>query len=157
MSSGSPNVDTVITDASCFIILDKIDGLFILELLYTRVVTTPEIAAEYRKRLPEWVEVRPVANRDLLYDYADRVDIGEASALALASEIQSPLLILDDLRARKLAENLLLAYTGTIGVLVLARQRGIIEQLRTYFDRIRSTNFRVPERLLQALLETYDH
>jgi len=156
MSSGSPTVSTVITDASCFILLDKIDGLFILESLYSFVVTTPEIAAEYGKRLPIWVEVRAVRNRELLYDYAERVDIGEASAIALASEVPSPLLILDDLRGRKLADRLRLNYTGTVGILVLARKRGIINGLRSHFDRIRATNFRVPERLLKALEETYD-
>lgn len=84
MSIESPSINTVITDASCFIILDKINGLFVLESLFSQVITTPEIAAEYGKRLPAWVEVRAVANRDLLYDYTERVDIGEASAIALA-------------------------------------------------------------------------
>jgi len=156
MSSESPTVSTVITDASCFILLDKIDGLTILESLYSFVITTPEIAAEYGKRLPAWVEVRAVENRDLLYDYTEKVDIGEASAIALASEIPSPLLILDDLRGRKLADQLRLDYTGTVGVLTLARKRGIIDSLHSYFDRIRATNFRIPERLLKALEETYD-
>ncbi|MFB2119881.1 DUF3368 domain-containing protein [Parapedobacter sp. 2B3] len=156
MSSESPTVSTVITDASCFILLDKIDGLTILESLYSFVITTPEIAAEYGKRLPAWVEVRAVGNRDLLYDYTEKVDIGEASAIALASEIPSPLLILDDLRGRKLADQLQLDYTGTVGVLTLARKRGIIDSLHSYFDRIRATNFRIPERLLKALEETYD-
>jgi len=93
---------------------------------------------------------------DLLYDYTEKVDIGEASAIALASEIPSPLLILDDLRGRKLADQLRLDYTGTVGVLTLARKRGIIDSLHSYFDRIRATNFRIPERLLKALEETYD-
>src|SRR5690606_18905995 len=156
MSGESPTVSTVITDASCFILLDKIDGLTILESLYSFVITTPEIAAEYGKRLPAWVDVRAVENRDLLYDYTEKVDIGEASAIALASEIPSPLLILDDLRGRKLADQLQLDYTGTIGVLTLARKRGIIDSLRSSFDRIRATNYRIPERLLKALEETYD-
>lgn len=156
MSSESPTANTVITDASCFIILDKIDGLSILESLFSRVVTTPEIAAEYGKRLPVWVEVRAVGNRDLLYDYAERVDIGEASAIALASEVPFPLLIIDDMSGRKLAEQLNLDYTGTIGVLVLARQRGIIDDLQSHFNRIRTTNFRIPEGLLNALEKTYD-
>ncbi|HWK57575.1 MAG TPA: DUF3368 domain-containing protein [Parapedobacter sp.] len=156
MSSESPTTNTVITDASCFIILDKIDGLPVLESLFSRVVTTPEIAAEYGKRLPFWVEVRAVEDRDLLYDYAERVDIGEASAIALASEVPFPLLIIDDMRGRKLADQLHLDYTGTLGVLVLARQRGIIDNLRPHFNRIRATNFRIPERLLNALEEIYD-
>jgi len=47
----------VITDASCFITLDKIDGMHLLQSLYKQVITTPEIAAEFGKRLPNWVDV----------------------------------------------------------------------------------------------------
>lgn len=62
----------VITDASCFITLDKIDGMRLLHSLYKQVITTPEIAAEFGKRLPDWVDVKAVLNRDLSYNYAFR-------------------------------------------------------------------------------------
>jgi len=56
--------------------MDKIDGMHLLHSLYKQVLTTPEIAAEFGKRLPEWVEVKAVLNRDLSYKYAETVDIG---------------------------------------------------------------------------------
>jgi predicted nucleic acid-binding protein len=111
----------VITDASCFILLDKIDAFSILKELYKAVITTPEIAAEYGRRLPEWVEVKAVQNRDLLYTYAESIDIGEASAMALANEIHADL-ILDDGAARKFAEKLALEITGSIGVLLMRQK-----------------------------------
>lgn len=157
MSSGSQSTSTVITDASCFILLDKIDCLHILDALYSNIITTPEIAAEFGKRLPVWVHVQAVSNRDLLYTYAEKVDIGEASAIALAFEVASPLLVLDDLKGRKLADQLHLEYTGTIGILVLAKKQGIIPSLKPYFDRINGTDFRIPSNLLMALVEKYDH
>jgi predicted nucleic acid-binding protein len=49
------------------------------------------------------VNVQAIINRDLLYTYADLVDIGEASALALAKEVLSPSLILDDLKATQIS------------------------------------------------------
>ena len=85
MSSDSLNTSIIITDASCFILLDKLDKLSILQLLFSKVITTPEIASEFVKRLPVWVEVIAVRDRELLYDYADIVDIIEASAIALAA------------------------------------------------------------------------
>lgn len=156
MLKGYLNISTIITDSSCFILLDKIDCLNILGELYGQVITTPEIAAEYGKRLPQWVNVTSVNNRDLLYTYAEIVDIGEASAIALAQEVNFPSLILDDLKGRKLAEQLHLEYTGTIGVLILARTRGIITLLKPYFDKIKNTDFRIPAKLLEILLDKYD-
>lgn len=65
MPSEMPKQDKiVITDASCFILLDKIGGLDLLNSLYKHIITTPEIAAEYKKRLPEWVEVKAITNRE---------------------------------------------------------------------------------------------
>jgi len=156
MYSESKDNSIIITDASCFILLDKIDRLSILQSLFSRVITTPEIAFEFVKRLPSWVEVIAVQDRERLYDYADIVDIGEASAIALAAEVPLPTLILDDMRGRKLATRLSIPFTGTIGLLILAKERGIITSLSDCFDLIKLTNFRFPEVLMQALLERYE-
>lgn len=147
---------TIITDASCLILLDKINGLFILHKLYSNIVTTPEIASEYGNSLPDWIKVKSVINIARFEGYANLVDQGEASAIALAFEVVDPILILDDLEARKLAERLQLEYKGTIGVLVSAKQNGIISSLKSYFDKVEATDFRISPLLLKTLLEQYD-
>lgn len=96
-----------------FITLDKIDGMHLLNSFYKQVLTTPEIAAEYGKRLPDWVDVKAVLNRDLLYSYAETVDIGEASAMAFASEIHANLLIIDDAGAEDSLKSLSLTLQVT--------------------------------------------
>lgn len=144
----------VITDASCFITLDKIDGMNLLNSLYEQVITTPEIAAEYGKQLPDWVEVKAVQNRDLLYNYAEIVDIGEASAIALASEIDADLLIIDDAEARKFAKKLDLNITGTVGVILSAKLKGIIPSVKPYVLKIQQTNFRISESLIVQIIES---
>lgn len=153
MSIESQNSYTVITDTSCFILLDKINAFQILHSLYNKVVTTPQIAKEFGKPLPPWIEIKAVEDFQQIIFYSKKVDIGEASAIALALELPSPLLILDDLKGRSLASQLNLNYTGTLGVLILAKQRGIITQLKPYFDKIKSTDFRIAADLLQRILE----
>jgi predicted nucleic acid-binding protein len=54
----------VIADTSCFILLDKIDEWGILQKVFHTVTTTEDIAAEFRKKLPDWVQIRPVANKE---------------------------------------------------------------------------------------------
>ena len=142
----------VITDASCFITLDKIDGMHLLHSLYRQVLTTPEIAAEFGKRLPEWVEVKAVLNRDLLYNYAETVDIGEASAMALASEIHADLLIIDDAEGRRFAKKLELNITGTVGVILSAKLNGVIPTVKPYIHKIQQTNFRISDWLTSQIL-----
>lgn len=64
----------VITDTSCFIVLDKISALQILPLLYAKVITTREVAKEYGKILPDWVSIITVKNETLKTQYSEIVD-----------------------------------------------------------------------------------
>ena len=59
------NDNAVITDTSCFILLDKIGAFSILHSLYKNVITTPEILHEFGKPLPDWIEIKSVINKDL--------------------------------------------------------------------------------------------
>src|ERR1700743_2056472 len=93
----------VITDTSCLIILQKLNLLELLNGLFDSVFTTPEIATEYGSHLPEWIEVIPAKNQSLQKEFSELVDRGEASAIALAIEIENKYLITDDLDARKLS------------------------------------------------------
>lgn len=143
----------VITDASCFIILHKIDGLDLLHQLFSTILTTPEIAEEYGINLPEWVTVISVRDKKLQNDLAQVVDPGEASAIALAHEIESNFLITDDLQARKLAAKLGLTIIGTLGVLLRAKQKSLIVLLAPYLEKISKTNFRISSELIDRVLK----
>jgi predicted nucleic acid-binding protein len=61
-----------------------------------------------------------------------QVDYGEASAIALATEYDDVLLLLDDLKARKLATRLKFKITGTLGVIHKAKQMSIIDKVKPF-------------------------
>ena len=81
------------------------------------------------------------------------VDAGEASAIALALEIPGCTLILDDYKARRLAEQLAVQLTGTFGVLLRAKRRGLVPAVRPLLERIRQTNFRFSAALEMEVLK----
>jgi predicted nucleic acid-binding protein len=62
-------------------------------------------------------------------------------------------LIFDDLKARKLAEELNLKYTGSIGILILAKRRGLIEDIDELLAKIQATNFRLTKAFIEKLKE----
>jgi predicted nucleic acid-binding protein len=128
--------------------------LELLRLLYEKIVTTPEIIAEFGESLPDWVEVVSVSDKTKQELLEIQVDKGEASAIALALESENPFLIIDDYKARKLAHNLKLRHTGTIGVIIAAKQKGIINNIKPILEKIKATNFRISVELeLQALIQ----
>ncbi|GAA4339429.1 hypothetical protein GCM10023149_50100 [Mucilaginibacter gynuensis] len=148
-----PEKSIVITDASCFIILDKIDALHLLPILFSQIFTTPEIVTEYGKLLPSWVMVKSVKNVALQSQLSEIVDQGEASAIALADEIKCDYLLTDDRAARKFAEQRGISVKGSIGVLLYAKQLKIIPLLLPYLNLIQQTNFRISPGLIQQLIK----
>ncbi|MEO6852061.1 MAG: DUF3368 domain-containing protein, partial [Mucilaginibacter sp.] len=151
MSSNKPHGDTVvITDTSCLIILEKIALLGILHQLFAVVLTTPEIAEEYGLSLPGWIIIMTVKDKSFQQKLLSSVDPGEASAIALAHEIENKYLITDDLKARKLSLKLGLAVIGSLGVLLRAKEAGHIGFIKPYIELMKQTDFRVSDDLYQT-------
>jgi predicted nucleic acid-binding protein len=143
----------IISDTACLILFDKIGEFEILRKLFQTVTITSIIAEEFKKQTPDWVIIKDPQNTDNVVNYSKIVDQGESSALALSIEIENSLLIFDDLKARKLAEELNLKYTGSIGILVLAKRRGLIEDIDELIAKIQATNFRLTKVFIEKLKE----
>ena len=144
----------IISDTSCFIILANIGELELLQKAYGEIVTTTEIANEYGEPLPEWVKIGTVKDKYRQQLLEMQIDRGESSAIALALETSGCTIILDDYKARKIAEQLGINFTGTIGVVVKAKLKGIIPSIKPLLEKIKLTNFRLSADIeLQALKE----
>jgi predicted nucleic acid-binding protein len=143
----------VISDTSCLIIFNKIGQLEILQKVYDNVITTPEVAEEFSEILPDWIIIKEVQDKKYQEFIETQIDYGEASAIALAKEIDNSLLLLDDLKARKLAGKLNLRFTGTLGVITKAKQIGVIKAVRPIIDSLLLTDFRISENVIDELLK----
>ncbi len=66
------------------------------------------------------------------------IDDGEATSIILAVEEDAGLIILDDKDARKIAEKLSLKVIGTAGTLLLAKKKGIIEEIKSILEEMRT-------------------
>ena len=144
----------IISDTSCFIILTNIGELELLHKVYGQIVTTLDIATEYGQTLPEWVEIAPVKDKYRQQILEMQIDRGESSAIALALETPGSTIILDDYKARKIAEQLGLTFTGTVGVIIKAKLKGIIPSIKPILEKIKQTDFRLSAEIeLQALKE----
>ena len=79
------------------------------------------------------------------------IDAGEASAITLALESENCLLILDDNKGRKTAERLNLQFTGTLGIILKAKNVGLITSVKPIFQKIQQTNFRFSQKVLDEI------
>lgn len=143
---------TIISDTSCLIILAKIGEIDLLHKTYGQITTTLDIAIEYGESLPEWIEIVNPKDKSKQQLLELQIDKGESSAIALALETSNSLVILDDNKARKIATQLGLTFTGTIGVIVKAKLQGHILSIKPILSKIKQTDFRLSTEIeLQAL------
>jgi predicted nucleic acid-binding protein len=100
----------------------------------------------------DWIKIQPVkyvGSVDLLLPVLDK---GEAEVIALALEQPNPLVLLDELTARKVAAFLKLEVTGSIGVLIRAKQRGDIAAVKPFVAEMIRKGIWYSERFLAAAL-----
>ncbi|NDP28505.1 MAG: DUF3368 domain-containing protein [Flavobacterium sp.] len=143
----------VISDTSTLIIFHKINELNLLKQVYGELITTPEIADEFGEKLPNWITVQSVNDKKYQIFLETQVDRGEASAIALATEFEDVTLLLDDLKARKLAVKLKLRTTGALGVIHKAKQMSIIPKVKPLIDKLLLTNFRISNNIIDEILK----
>lgn len=83
---------------------------------------------------------------DLLSD----LDRGEAEVLALAQEMDADLVIIDERLARRHAKRLGLALTGVLGVLLKAKERGLIPAIGPWVDRLRQGGIHLGDEIVNS-------
>jgi predicted nucleic acid-binding protein len=89
------------------------------------------------------------ARADLLAD----LDRGEAEVIALAQELGADLLIIDERLGRRHADRLGFAVTGTLGVLLRAKEQGFIAEVRPLIEELRRQGIHLAEPLVKRTLE----
>lgn len=143
----------IISDTSCLILLSKIGELDLLKKVAGKVLITPEIQKEFGKKLPSWIIIRRPS--DIHYQRILEMDLdpGESSAIALCLDISNSVIIIDDLKGRRISDKLNLRYSGTLGLILKARQEGIIQSIKPVIEKINNTNFRFSKALIEFLIE----
>ena len=86
-------------------------------------------------------------------DLAALLDQGEAETIALAEQLGASEVLLDERAARALALARGLQIVGSAGLLVRAKERGLIDAVQPYVQRMRAQGVRFSDRFVQALLD----
>jgi hypothetical protein len=86
------------------------------------------------------------------------LDRGEAEVLSLAEESEPRLIIMDELRGRRYAQRLGLPLTGTLGVLLLAKEQGLIPAIKPLVEALLNAGlYLTPELIEKALAIAGEH
>lgn len=144
--------EKVYVDTSSLIILKKINALDLLNKIYSNVIITNYIQLELNEAIPSWISVELTYNIDQSFLKNFNLGLGETSIIINAIK-NNGFLILDDLKARKIATTLSLRYTGSIGILIIAKELKLIDSVKYFLEKIQETNFRLSDALINKILE----
>jgi predicted nucleic acid-binding protein len=147
----------IIADASCIIALKRIERLSLLSDLFGVVTVTSEVEEEIGETLPNWIKTIKVKNRktvvELNSELNSELDLGEASAIALALENESHLLIIDERKGREKAQNLGLNYIGLLALIVHAKKKNLLNKVSPILQELEALDFRMSQKLKSKILE----
>lgn len=139
-----------VVDSTCLIALERIGRLDVLSALLQPICAPPAVVTEFGSH-PEWLTVLSPANSGTISALKIIVDAGEAEVIALAHELGCRV-ILDDRKARMVAQRLGIPVTGTVGLLLKAKRTGIIPSLLPMLDALDAHHFHVSRALREEVL-----
>ena len=148
----------VISNSSPIILLEKVGELFILKELYETVIIPEAVYNEtfksYRKNIkkPGWIIVEKVIDKKKVNFLLNTLGFGESEAIVLALEMKTNLLLIDDFRARVYAKSIGINITGVAGILLNAKEKKIISNVKKILDKLIVSDYRISESLYNSIL-----
>ena len=146
-----------VSDTSPLIALKHAGLLEKLSQLFRRIVVPPSVMRELSVKEREYFQslgflsVEEPSDKRLVTVLKTVVDEGEAEAIALALE-KNKLLIIDDLKGRKLARRLGLRIIGTLGLLKTMKLKGLLGEVKPVIERLKEEGFYLSSDLVDRLL-----
>ncbi len=156
----------VVCNTSPLILLAKIGRIDLLTQLYEEVIipasVMDEVGAKPSKELEEIQALLQSqklqlqkAMKQFLKGLPEDLGVGEQEVIALALEKKADLVILDNQRGRGIARERGLSVTGTVGVLVEARDRKVIPSVRRELDRLIEAGMWIDEVFYHRILQEF--
>lgn len=153
----------VVSNTGPLIALDACNQLDLLPSLYARITVPKEVVHELARGgatgLPSgltynhltWIEVQTLANPPSSALLA-RLDPGEAEVITLALEIGANLVLIDEQRGAKIAREQGLTVLGSVGILLLAKKKGLLSEVKPHVLEMHAKGVRLSDSFMEKAI-----
>lgn len=161
----------VICNTSPIIGLMAIDRLPLLWTLFEQVIIPEavykELCADVKKHKFETekieqcvkegkLKVYQIENHQMVKSMYGKLHYGELEVIVGAKELNLPLAIIDEIAARKMASEFLIDTIGLVGMLIYAKKTGILKEIRSDMEMLRSKGYRISDKIFFEALKSAD-
>jgi predicted nucleic acid-binding protein len=154
----------VVTDSTVLIGLAKLGKLTLLKEIFSKVTIPEEVFKEVVERGKDkpgsklikessWIETTVVEDKTQVSFLMGSLERGEAEVLALARELEADLILLDEEKARKSAIIAGFSVMGLLGLFNLAKNIGLIHEVRPLIDELMTKKFRLSDNVIEEALK----
>ena len=152
----------IVSDTSPIIALSVCNKLDLLDKLFNKVYIPQavfnELAVPDKPKthdIIEWAKSKiiPVKNYNVTTALSMNLDLGEAEALVLYWEVAADFLLIDEKKGRIIAHRNGIKTVGTIGILLLSKQKGFITSVKPLLDLLIQNGFHLSDIFYKQILE----
>jgi uncharacterized protein len=154
----------VVADSTVLIGLAKLGKLTLLKEIFLKVSVPEEVFKEVVERgqgksgsrlikESRWIEIQTVKDKTLVSFLMGSLERGEAEVLALAGELRADLILVDEEKARKSALIAGFNVMGLLGLLVLAKNLDLIDEIKPLIDELLAKKFRISDKVIEEALK----
>lgn len=128
--------------------------LYIPEAVYREAVVAGREAGGAKQEVSTatWIETVKVQDRLAVEVLLDELDLGEAETIVLARELNAAWVLMDEKKGRRKVTELGLDKIGTVGILLKAKQAGLLSQIGPDVERLRRQGVSISQQVIEAVL-----
>lgn len=154
----------VVVNTTPLIALSHVGQLDLLKKLYGEIIIPEAVYGELSVKTEsvckkavdnslDWIRVGKIENQMAKDMYKTQLHDGKVEVMILAKEMTADVVIIDDANAKKYAKYLKLPVTGTLGVLLRAKQQGYIDRLEPILRQMIEKGIYISQSLVEMCLK----
>jgi len=147
----------IIGDSSALVALATMDRLDLLEKIFEKIyipqAVYDEVSISYK---PQSIRLKEFLKDKVISVELDVSKIGlgqgELEAITLYKNMDADFLLIDDRRAKKFAQLNSVNVIGSLGIMILAKDRGLLESIRKDLEKLVNSSLFISQNLIDKVL-----
>lgn len=136
------------------LLLELFGEVYIPQAVYDETVIRghEEGIAKQAVSSADWIRVVEAQDRLAVDVLLDEMDLGEVETIILAKEMNADWVLMDERKGRRKLSQLNIPKIGTIGILLKAKQLGLIPTLKPEIERLQKSGFGIAQAIVGEVL-----
>lgn len=154
----------IVINSTPIIALTSIDKLSLLRELYGKVYIPEAVNSEITvkpnskaqiaiEKSSSWIVTKAIENIEAKKFFKVQLHDGEVEVMILGKELKANILVIDDYIAREYAKYLSFKVTGTLGIILKSKEKGIISYVKPLIDGLIENGIYIDSKLYNDILK----